>query len=380
MKQTLSFFGIILFVALSGCRKEPGFLQTAGVLKSGSYLDSALNSEIPDVIVHANGSIQAAVNAAKPGAIIHIDAGIYLEAVVITKPGISLVGLKNDRGEGVVLQNPGSAETGITVLKGGNGFSLRNIALKNFTKNGIKLDSVNGFFLSNVGAINNGEYGIYPVFCSHGVIENCTTNGHADTGIYVGQSSEVVIRFNKAFDNVNGIEAENSTGIQITSNETYNNTLGIFADLLPDLKLTTASGILIQNNTVKNNNHSNFSSPDDLAAVVPSGLGILVLGADNVTVEGNIISGNKFSGIVVFSSLVLGILAGLPPQAFAGIEPDPDGTVIRRNILTNNGQSPPSLPIPLPGVDLIWDGSGHNNCWSDNTFTSSYPAILPGCH
>jgi hypothetical protein len=29
--------------------------------------------------------------------------------------------------------------------------------------------------------------------------------------------------------------------------------------------------------------------------------------------------------------------------------------------------------------DLIWDGSGRDNCWSANLFTASTPAALPVC-
>ncbi len=370
----------VFIFLIAGCKKELGPNQTEkDQLQSESYKKGMEKFGKADIVVHKNGSIQAAVNSAKPGMLIQIEPGTYAEAVTITQPGIRLIGLTNPKGEGVILQNPGNVETGITVIKGANGFSLENITLQNFTKNGILLTSVNGFYLSHIRVINNGEYGIFPVFCSHGVIEYCTANGHADTGIYVGQSSEVVIRLNRVFDNVNGIESENSDNILITLNEAYNNTLGIFADLLPGLKITSSTNIRISDNIVKNNNHVNFSPPEDLAAVVPSGIGILVLGTDQTTVEKNLVTGNNFTGIVVFSSLVLGTLAGLPPEAFAGIEPNPDGAKISRNILAHNGQSPPSLPIPLPGVDLLWDGSGLNNCWSDNIFKTSYPSPLPRC-
>ena len=156
-----------------------GLLQSE-VLKNGNS-----NSIKADIVVHKNGSIQAAVNSAQPGMVIKIDPGTYMEAVTVTQPGIRLIGETNSKGEGVILQNPGDEETGINVLQGANGFSLENITLKDFTENGILLTGVNGFHISHVHAVNNGEYGIFPVFCSHGVIEYCTANGHADTGIYV---------------------------------------------------------------------------------------------------------------------------------------------------------------------------------------------------
>ena len=366
---------------ITGCKKELTPDPTGeSLLQSGVSKNGISNFKKADIIVHKNGSIQAAVDAAKPGMIIKIEPGTYAEAVTITQPGLKLIGLTGSNGEGVIIQNPGTEETGITVIQGANGFSLENVTLKDFTENGILLTGVDGFYLAHIHAVNNGEYGIFPVFCSHGVIEYCTANGHADTGIYVGQSSDVTIRLNKVFDNVNGVESENSDNILITLNEAYNNTLGIFADLLPGLKITSSTNIRISANIVRNNNHPNFSPPGDLAAVVPSGIGILVLGTDQTTVDRNFVTGNNFTGIVVFSTLVLGTLAGLPPEAFADIEPNPDGARVRSNILAKNGLLPPTLPIPLPGADLLWDGSGLNNCWSGNIFKTSYPSPLPSCN
>ncbi|MEO7047348.1 MAG: hypothetical protein ABI091_18745, partial [Ferruginibacter sp.] len=114
-------------------------------------------------------------------------------------------------------------------------------------------------------------------------------------------------------------------------------------------------------------------------SLVPSGTGILNVGCDNVTIKNNKISNNKFTGIATVSDLVLGALAGLPPEAFADIEPNPDGAKITDNTVSGNGGAPPS-GLPLPGVDILWDGSGTNNCWKNNTFSSSYPSPLPACN
>ena len=88
-------------------------------------------------------------------------------------------------------------------------------------------------------------------------------------------------------------------------------------------------------------------------------------------------TGNHFVGIGLGSSLTLGALAGLPPAAFADIDPDPDGVRILGNQVTGNGGA---SPIPfLPAVDLLWDGRGTRDCWQGNTFGTSAPAPLPAC-
>jgi hypothetical protein len=54
---------------------------------------------------------------------------------------------------------------------------------------------------------------------------------------------------------------------------------------------------------------------------------------------------------------------------------------IRKNVLTRNGFNPPVIPgLPLPGVDLLYDGSGTGNCWKQNSFATSYPSPLPSCN
>ena len=379
--KVYSFPGSLLLTAiilnvmiLIGCKKEITSLQDEQKSERNKNGESEYEGS-PKLRVHPGGSIQAAVDAARPGTVILIDPGLYKEAIVVNKPGILLIGVSN----GVIIQNPGEEENGITVMDRGDGFVLKNVIVKNFEENGVLLDHVNGFLLSHVTAIDNGEYGLFPVFSTNGVIDHCTASGHSDTGIYVGQSSNVVMDFNTAFANVNGLEVENSKHVIVTHNQSFNNSAGLLIILLPGLEVKSASDILVYKNNFYNNNLANFAPPEGgFESLIPNGIGILLLGADRTTILENTISGNKFVGIATISVLVLGAIAGLPPSAFADIEPNPDGTRIRKNVLTNNGYSPPAT-LPFPGVDLLWDGSGTDNCWKGNIFTTSYPSPLPVC-
>ncbi|HYS21234.1 MAG TPA: parallel beta-helix domain-containing protein [Gemmatimonadales bacterium] len=334
------------------------------------------------VLVNPGGSIQAAIDAAAPGTVIRIAPGSYTEALTIKKPNLTLLGLGggaggDDPASGVVLQNPGHQEDGITVTAAGSGVAIRDLTVRGFGSNGVHLDGVDGFRLSGITAQDDGEYGLFPVRSSHGVIEGCHVSGHSDTGIYVGQSRDVAILGNVTFANVNGIEIENSSDVRAIANETYDNTAGILVVVLPGLDVKATAHILIAGNRVHDNNHANFGNPQDIVAVVPPGSGILVVGADTVSVVGNAVTGNHFVGIGLGSSLTLGALAGLPPSAFADIDPDPDGVRVVGNRVTGNGGA---SPIPfLPAVDLLWDGRGTSDCWQGNTFGTSAPAPLPAC-
>jgi parallel beta-helix repeat protein len=371
MKVVFKWFllSVIPAVIILSCKKEitPG---------SNGQGENAVPKAANRIIVHTGGSIQAAVNNAESGSIIQIEPGIYKEAIAVDKPGIQLVGIE----DGVIIENPGDEENGITVSDNGDGFVLKNVTVQNFDENGIVLTSVNNFLISHVTALNNGEYGIFPVHSSQGVIEHCVVKGHSDTGIYVGQSSDVSMTYNSASENVNGLEVENSTNVSVTFNQSFNNVCGVLIDLLPGKEVKTASNIYVANNKVFDNNHDNFGAPGSLESVVPKGLGILVLGADQTTIESNVVTGNNFAGVTVFSTLVLGTLAGIPPAAFADIDPNPDNSRIQKNVVKNNGSAPPVLAIPLPGVDFLWDGSGSNNCWQNNIYNTSFPSPLPACN
>ena len=231
-------------------------------------------------------------------------------------------------------------------------------------------------------AVNDGEYGIFPVHCNHGVIELCVATGCSDTGIYVGQSTDVKMRLNTAYANVNGLEVENSSDVDVTLNQSFNNVVGILIDLLPGKDIKTSANVHVHFNHIYNNNHVNFGTPGELESTIPTGLGILVLGADLAVVENNTVTGNEFAGITVFSTLVLAVIAGVPPEVIlADIEPNPDGVKISKNFLQHNGFNPPVIPdLPLPGVDLLWDSSGINNCWGNNVFKTSAPSPLPSCN
>lgn len=327
-----------------------------------------------DIVVRPGESIQAAVDAASPGQRILIQPGIYAQAVTIDKAQIKLVGDLSDPAAGdVILENPGGQQNGITVTENGDGVEISGLAVRNFEENGVFLVRVEGFLLSNVTAENDGEYGLFPVLSSNGVITDCVAIGHEDTGIYVGLSQNVTVQNSSASQNVNGIEIENSSQVQVSGNETFDNTAGILVVLLPGLSVKSSTDIVVTGNSVHDNNLPNFAG-DGFERVVPAGSGILIVGTDATTIQQNRVTGNEFVGVGVANSGVLAELAGVPVD---DIEPFPDGIRVLENEVTGNGGAQPIPTLP-PGVDLLWDGTGSDDCWSGNTFATSLNLDLPG--
>lgn len=370
---------LLLLFVFSGCKKETALSECQINPDPGSAVGLRANAGHPDFIVTSGSSIQAAINVATANSVIHIQPGTYNEAIIVSKAGITLMGLSGPAGEAVIINNPGDEDDGIRVTDAGDGFVLKNVTVQNFLENGVFLVRVDGFVLSHVTTTNDGEYGLFPVASMNGIIEHCTASGHTDTGIYVGQSTNVTMRFNTVFANVNGLEIENCTNVTAEKNHCYDNVCGILSVLLPGLRVKTSSDIVITQNHVHDNNHINFAEPGGFESFVPVGSGILVVGTDNTLVQDNKIRNNNFVGIAVVSTLVIGAIAGLPPEAFADIEPNPDGARIIDNNLSRNGFAPP-IGLPLPGVDLLWDGSGTGNCWKGNAYSTSYPVTLPACN
>lgn len=326
--------------------------------------------------VHRGDSIQAAVDAANPGAVILIDPAVYTQSVTIDKPGIHLVGLRGPAGDGVVLANPGGDDDGITVTPNGAGVELRDLTVCGFGDNGVILNGVVGFTITRITAADNGEYGLFPVLSAGGIISGCVASGHADTGIYVGLSSDVVVTHCEAFDNVIGIEVENSTRVSVRDSVSHDNTAGILVDLLPGLPVTTATDNTIAHDRVFNNNHANFADPGSLESFVPQGSGIMIVGADRTAVRDNRVTHNDFFGVALLSDEFLIAIGALPPGSLQGIDPNPDGTRIVDNIVLHNGTSSPIAGVPA--ADLLWDGSGTDNLWHGNRYGTSAPGQLPG--
>lgn len=363
---------LIAGLVLGSCQKD---LRTSDNRDAFSVNEAALkNAKASVITVRPGSSIQAAVDMASAGAVIKILPGTYKEKIIVDKPGISLIG------EGsVTLENPGSIDTGIVVRDYSNGFVLRNVTIQGFKERAVQMTGVDGFTFSHITINNSGEFGIFVNYSTNGVIEHCEGIGQDETSVFVKQSNHVLITENKMHGNVIGLEAENSSYVTFDKNHVYDNAVGIFCSLVPNVLVNQSTNNVITNNHAEENNHVNFAGEGEREQILPSGTGILVLGSDNTLVQGNHVSNNRFTGIALISTTIFSLL-GYPLD---GIEPFTDGTKITENKLSNNGYDPQSaLPFPVPGVDLLWLpelGAGTANCWSKNVYSTSYPASLPTC-
>jgi parallel beta-helix repeat protein len=255
----------------------------------------------------------------------------------------------------------------------GNGFTIRDLGVVDAAGNDVKVEGATGVTVKNVRTwwtgtdkTKNGGYGIYPVACTNVLVEGCYAEGATDTGIYVGQSSNIVIRNNEATGNVAGIEVENCTHADVHDNYVHGNAGGILAFNLPLPVQPTSNQVLIRANRVIDNNTPNFGPPGTTVSEIPAGTGVIVMANHDVEITGNTITGNKTVATTVISYFLSG---NAPPQGF---NPLPGNVYIHDNVTTGNGTSPDlsnplglalavmstdaSNPVPNVVPNHTWDG------------------------
>jgi len=316
-------------------------------------------------------TIQQAVDRAGPGDTIQVPYGVYTEAVVIDWSDIRLIGIPNNKGDWPLLEGEGTRADG--VIASGNNFEMGFFQVKNYTSNGVLVEGATGVNLHDLYVEKTGVYGVYPVRSTDVLIERVEATGMNDAGIYAGKCENVIVRDNVAHGNVIGIEVENTVNAEIYGNHAYDNSLGIFVDLLPQLPSKVSLNTRVHDNLIENNNGENFAPQDSNQALVRTGTGLLFLAADRAEAYTNTIRGNKTAGIGVFNLSI-----GFDVNEI-DVGPNPEHNRIHDNTLENNGyDADPFIKDMLGrGFDVIWDGTGADNRF-DQPGASSFPPALPG--
>lgn len=303
---------------------------TVGGQESVATLGSQYTGAVHEV--KDGQSIQDAIKAAQPGDSVLVYPGIYNETVYIDKDNIRLAGVIV-KGEWPVLEGEGKRND--AVLYSGSGVTVENLKITHYKGNGIMGQAGNNFVIRNNWIDDTGVYGIFPQLGKNGLIEYNVLRGIEDAAIYVGMSDNVVVRHNEVFENVAGIEIENTRHAIVENNMVYNNSGGILAFVTPGLPIKTTRDVIIRNNFVINNNHENFAEPGSIVSFVPSGTGIILMAADDVVIENNIIRDNKVGGIVIAS---LDFISSVASDTES--DPTPDRVQIYNNFMDNNGYEP----------------------------------------
>jgi hypothetical protein len=322
-------------------------------ITGGTAFAGFAEAKLKGHVVRPGQSIQKAINAADPGDTIAVLGGVHRESVKVKKNGISL------RGVDAVLKppaKPNSSPPGQESSCGVSGFCVRadDVSISGFTVRDFKdfgivaFGARNARFVAN-SAFNNGEYGI-TAFSSTGTqILSNLTSGSDEAGIYVGDSphADATVAANETYGNFFGVFVRNALHGRIAGNQVHNNCLGMvfFADAPGPAGAFDVSGNEVANNT--------RACPGEPPA---SGVGIALVGARDVELQGNHVIGNVPSGPTVFSGGVVVV------KGFKGTVPT-NNTVVGNTILRNK-------------PDILWDKSGSGNRLAPNNCRTSKPGGL----
>jgi parallel beta-helix repeat protein len=310
---------------------------------------------------------QAALINAQPGDVIELGEGKFDFNSTLSLD-VSRVTLRGKGPDKTILsfknQGAGTGGEGLLVTSKDD-VTIADLAIEDARGDGIKANGTKRILFRNVRTEwtggpkeTNGGYGIYPVLCTDVLIEGCKVAGASDAGIYVGQSTNIIVRRNTVQQNVAGIEIENCVKADVYENVATDNSGGILVFTMPDLPTKDGRACRVFNNKVQANNHVNFAPKGNIVASVPPGSGVMILANDQVEVFDNTIDKNQTSGLSIASYLFTG--REIKDENF---DPYCEAIHIHDNRFTNNGGKPSGaigemlakvLGATLP--DILYDG------------------------
>lgn len=382
--QRALVLGSIAMFGLSACssddKKAAPASADSGTKGSGNVLNVPADFK----------TIQKAVDASKPGDLILIAEGTYNEGVDVTAPKHDITIRGVDRNK-VILDGKDTLENGIRVL-GTDGIVVENMTAHNYKSNGFYWTGSDRYRGSYLTAYRNGDYGIYSFDAYHGQFDHSYGGGSPDAGFYIGEcyKCDAVIDNVIAENNGLGYSGTNSGGDLYIVNSTFrNNRAGMVPnsgsyELCYPSRETTIVG-----NTVYDNNNNEADAIDN--ALLAQGNGILLAGAVRSVVERNLVYKHDRVGV-----------AAVPFPEEDGNDTKPDASEDSKPCSVSREEAV-AAEADIPPV-ILWDGRDNrfvgnsvsesgladissatldnadlpklNNCFSENTFTTSAPVDL----
>ncbi len=309
-------------------------------------------------------ALQEQLIQAKSGDVITIPAGVHeiTRSLSLNVSGVTIAGAGINES---ILSFKNQVQGAEGLLVSANDFVIRDLAIEDTIGDALKINESNNVQILRVrtewtnGPLStNGAYGIYPVQSNNVLIDEAVAIGASDAGIYVGQSSQIIVRNSRAEYNVAGIEIENSTFADVHNNVATNNTGGILVFDLPNLPVQGGRNTRVYNNQIFANNTDNFAPEGNIVASVPAGTGLMIMANDNIEVFENNFEDNNSVNVLIVSYLINEL-----PITDPNYDPYPEAIYIHNNQYKGGGEFPDSEPLALlqaatgqPIPDIVWDG------------------------
>lgn len=251
--------------------------------------------------------VQTMMINAKDGDTLFFDEGTFEFVSGLSIDGVENLTLKGKGMDKTIFsfKNQTDGAEGVHVT-GANGFLAEDLAIEDSQGDAIKVKDTDGLTFRRVRVewtggpdSTNGSYGLYPVACKNVLMEESIARGASDAGIYVGQTTNAIVRNNLVEYNVAGIEIENTTNAEVYGNTATNNTAGLLVFDLPDLPTKNGGNVRVYDNLIKENNQANFSPQGISVSIVPAGIGFLFMACQGVEAFDNTVVDNKSIGAII---------------------------------------------------------------------------------
>ena len=265
------------------------FAVGQNLFTSEIYLEPSLNSQ---------EELQEALIVVKEGDTLKLGKGIYYfeDGLSLDVDNVTIEGVGMDD---TILNFSKQASGAQGLLVTSNQVTLKEFSVEDAKGDAIKVIGAKGIYMINVKTewtggpkSSNGAYGFYPVESTDVLIDGCVAIGASDAGIYVGQSSNIIVRNSIAQYNVAGIEIENSFYADVYDNLASHNTAGILVFDLPDLPQQGGHHVRVFRNKSVDNDTDNFAPEGNIVGEVPRGTGVIIQANSDIEVFDNDISGN----------------------------------------------------------------------------------------
>ena len=245
-----------------------------------------------------------------------------------------------------VLSFKNQAQGAEGLLVNADNFTIENLAIEDTVGDAIKINESDNVVIRNVRTewtggplTTNGAYGIYPVQSSNILIDGAVAIGASDAGIYVGQSTQIIVRIHAP----NITSPESKSRIQpLLTFMTMSRPItraAFWYSIYPIYRFRAAGipGFL----TIKSATITlKISRPRATSLAKCPGTGMMVLANDSIEVFGNEFADNDSANVMIVSYFITE-----RPFDDPNYDPFPESIYIHDNSFSGGGASPDSEPL-----------------------------------